>query len=352
MDAEEEEDQIEISLAPLKHIIKVNNISVIESHSHFVLESLLYKHREAVYRGVLSLKGVWTDVIVKKYSINTRDELSHVVNELDIMMTLDKAKYRLKLFGVFTDANDNYFYTFFKSLKNNITSLLPKFTSLQKLIVLRNLLKFMLDFHSLGIIHRDIKLDIFWLDETLNVYIFDFSNSVKTDNLLLGTKPFITPKYVAPELTCCEARFGWAQDIWSLGCSLINLFLDHEKYEQGTIEMLLTKIFQTEKTVPKIPKDVEHNIAMIVSNCFFIEPLNRCDILNLIEKFNKFFKKNNFEAIDVKDLEKSNFIKLRETTKNCYMKEYYEIMRRQDEVNIDFCEYHQGKLSKLYNLNS
>ena len=105
------------------------------------------------------------------------------------------------------------------------------------------------------------------------------------------TVKFLTPKYTAPEITICEPRHGWAQDIWSLGCILIELFIDYTKYDEGSIEILLTRIFKGENIVPRIPKDLEQNIAMIVAKCFYIEPYLRVDTLSMIEKFNKYFKK-------------------------------------------------------------
>ena len=250
---------------------------------------LLYKHRDFVYKIKLD---DWH--YIKKISLYTKKDSEMALNELSILKDLRKSELFF-LHGICLSQSENSLYIIFDSYNTSLPEHLNTNHDYKiKILILKNLLKSVLIFHSKGIIHRDIKPELIFLDKDYNVKIFDYYNAIKVEDLVENPNYtiFYTPRFIANELSCCDPRCGWAQDIFSLGCCMILLFLDYKKYDESTQQFLLHRIFYHDSNqTPKIPKDIEQEIASNILKCISIDPLKRIDIIALIERFNsKIFK--------------------------------------------------------------
>ena len=107
-----------------------------------------------------------------------------------------------------------------------------------------------------------------------------------------------TPRYIPPEITGLQPKSGWSQDIWALGCILIELFIDYKNMSTNTIQTLYSKIYRTTH-VPMIPKEIDEEFYLIIKKCFTIDPMKRIDIIEIIERFNKIFAKKNMSQIEI-----------------------------------------------------
>nr|XP_033791607.1 hormonally up-regulated neu tumor-associated kinase-like isoform X2 [Geotrypetes seraphini] len=112
--------------------------------------------------------------------------------------------------------------------------------------------------HRHGIVHRDLKIENFLLDENNNIKIVDFglSNTLKFESLseeLLNTQCG-SPAYAAPELLA-HKKYGPKVDVWSIGVSAFAMLTGTLPFtvEPFNIKQLYQKMVNGE--ISPIPPD-------------------------------------------------------------------------------------------------
>ena len=107
------------------------------------------------------------------------------------------------------------------------------------------------DLHSIGITHRDIKLENLLLDDNNNIKIIDFgfSTCIPNDKKI---KIFCgTPSYMAPEIVRKTEYCGPPADIWALGVLLFTILSGQFPYRGATDEELYDKICRADYKLPQ-----------------------------------------------------------------------------------------------------
>ncbi|XP_056150166.1 calcium/calmodulin-dependent protein kinase type IV [Lampris incognitus] len=127
--------------------------------------------------------------------------------------------------------------------------------------------------HKHGIVHRDLKIENFLLDEHNNIKIVDFglSNTLKAESLSLEllTTQCGSPAYAAPELLA-HRKYGPKVDVWSVGVSMFAMLTGTLPFtvEPFNIKQLHQKMVNGE--ISTIPSDVSKGAVGFV--LFLLEP--------------------------------------------------------------------------------
>ncbi|XP_037541025.1 hormonally up-regulated neu tumor-associated kinase homolog [Nematolebias whitei] len=141
--------------------------------------------------------------------------------------------------------------------------------------------------HKHGIVHRDLKIENFLLDEHNNIKIVDFglSNTLKTDSLspeLLSTQCG-SPAYAAPELLA-HKKYGPKVDVWSIGVSMFAMLTGTLPFtvEPFNIKQLHQKMVNGE--ISSIPSDVSKGAMSFVTSLLEPDPDKRPSVRAAMEK--------------------------------------------------------------------
>ena len=127
--------------------------------------------------------------------------------------------------------------------------------------------------HAAGIVHRDIKPDNLFVEESGRVRILDFGvarmeASVMTTaaGILKGTVP-----YMSPELFT-NPPVGPAADIWALGVTAFEMCREKQPFTGRGIGDIMTSILNDE---PTFGDDMPVHLKKVISRCLQKQPENR-----------------------------------------------------------------------------
>lgn len=152
--------------------------------------------------------------------------------------------------------------------------------------------------HEEGIIHRDIKGDNILITKDGKVKLADFGTA-KLEDADKKTQTVVgTPYWMAPEVIEMSAC-GPTSDIWSLGCTVIELLTGAPPYfELGPMSALFNIV---EDRHPPLPENLSEDLRSFLKVCFKKDPRQRPTAMELVE--HKWLKKyssangGDFEAV-------------------------------------------------------
>ncbi|MCJ8741456.1 hypothetical protein PDJAM_G00070930 [Pangasius djambal] len=141
--------------------------------------------------------------------------------------------------------------------------------------------------HTHGIVHRDLKIENFLLDEHNNIKIVDFglSNTLKLESLspeLLNTQCG-SPAYAAPELLA-HRKYGPKVDVWSVGVSMFAMMTGTLPFtvEPFNIKQLHQKMINGE--ISTIPSDISKGAVQFVLSLLEPDPAKRPSVKAALEE--------------------------------------------------------------------
>jgi len=130
--------------------------------------------------------------------------------------------------------------------------------------------------HRHGIVHRDIKGDNILLDNEGTIKLADFGCSKKLDALCSkthGCNTMVgTPYWMAPEVITNEQGYGFKADIWSVGCTIVEMLTAKPPWpEFDSMWQAIYHIANSTGPPPNIPKDIvdKHpDLRDLLDRCF------------------------------------------------------------------------------------
>ncbi|XP_072912550.1 uncharacterized protein [Hemitrygon akajei] len=139
--------------------------------------------------------------------------------------------------------------------------------------------------HRHAIVHRDLKIENFLLDENNNVKIIDFglSNTLKNDSQELLNTQCGSPAYAAPELLA-HKKYGPKVDVWSIGVSMFAMLTGTLPFtvEPFNIKLLHQKMVNGDMS--SIPSEISSGAVHFMLSLLEPDPTKRPSVKEAMEE--------------------------------------------------------------------
>ncbi|KAK1390262.1 MAP3K epsilon protein kinase 1 [Heracleum sosnowskyi] len=236
-----------------------------------------------VYKGLDSENGDF--VAIKQVSLGNipQEDLNIIMQEIDLLKNLNH-KNIVKYLGSYKTKSHLHIileYVENGSLANIIKP--TKFGPIPESLVsmyIAQVLEGLVYLHEQGVIHRDIKgANILTTKEGL-VKLADFGVATKLTEANINTHSVVgTPYWMAPEVIEMSGVCV-ASDIWSVGCTVIELLTCSPPYYDLQPMPALFRIVQDEQ--PPIPDSLSPGITDFLRQCFKKDHRQRPDAKTLL----------------------------------------------------------------------
>lgn len=133
--------------------------------------------------------------------------------------------------------------------------------------------------HEKGIVHRDIKAANLLITKSGIVKLADFGVSAQLESAEKRYSVVGTPYWMAPEVISMTGHTG-RSDIWSLGCTLLELITGHPPYWDLDQMRAVFCIVQDDR--PPIPAEITGDLYRFLHRCFIKDPDARASAQELL----------------------------------------------------------------------
>ncbi|KAK8865778.1 hypothetical protein IAR55_000925 [Kwoniella newhampshirensis] len=242
----------------------------------------------AVYRS-LNL-GIGQMVAIKRIRLHgmREDEVTDVMREVELLQRMSHPSI-VKYEGMSRD--EEYLNIVLEFVENgSLGQTLKAFGQFNEKLVSSYVAKILagLDYlHSQGVVHCDLKAANILSTKNGNVKLSDFGVSLnmkavenikqdaKTEGKTGGAKKRVsevagTPNWMAPEVISLTGP-SFASDIWSLGCTIIELLTGKPPY--ADLPNSMSVLFHiVEDDMPPFPRDISDDLTDFLRQCFVKDP--------------------------------------------------------------------------------
>ena len=201
--------------------------------------------------------------------------LEAVQSEIDLLHTLRHDKIVRYFEAIRTEA---HLYLVLEYVENgSLATLIKNFGAFPERLVclyVRQVLIGLEWLHEQGVCHRDIKGANLLITKDGQVKLADFGVARKLTDSPDGRSTSVvgTPYWMAPEVIEMSA-FTTASDIWSLGCTILELLNGEPPYYELKPITALYRIVQDEH--PPLPADLSPELHSFLTMCFTRDPERR-----------------------------------------------------------------------------
>ena len=230
--------------------------------------------------------------VVKKYNCENGTKCENYFNEVKIYENLNHPniiKY------IFSEQISSYYFLYLEYIPGgSIKNMIEQFGGFNEILI-KKYTKLILSglkyLHDKKIIHRDIKCANILIGNRGMIKLTDFGCSKKISmklakkdsssngeycTSLKGTIPWCAPEVI------CHKKYGKKADIWSLGCTLIEMTGNQPWGNIENIFQVMNKIGKSNLT-PEIPDYLSDNFKNFLKLCFKRDPKQRANLKTLIK---------------------------------------------------------------------
>ncbi|KAG6548981.1 hypothetical protein Mapa_009423 [Marchantia paleacea] len=215
---------------------------------------------------------------VKEVSLTDNDKnaqqcISQLEQEIEL---LSRFKHDNIVQYLGTQRADGKLYIFLELVsKGSLASLCKKFklTHSQIVAYTRQILKGLKYLHDMNIVHRDIKCANILVDVkgTCKLADFGLAKQISALDQLKSCKG--SAYWMAPEVIDPKKTYWLPADIWSLGCSVLEMFTGSPPFGDQEWYRVLWKVGHGE--APPIPEELSDDAKDFIQQCLEVNPTRR-----------------------------------------------------------------------------
>ncbi|KAF4042539.1 Protein kinase domain [Phytophthora infestans] len=249
--------------------------------THYQLGAEIGRGGFGIVYGALDLRN-GRSVAIKQVSLRDidKDELLSIETEISLLRKL-KHENIVKYHD--TIKTHGYLYIVLEYMENgSLAQFIKKFGSLSETLVamyITQVLRGLAYLHEQGVLHRDVKgANILTTKDGL-VKLADFGVAIKLNETQKANSVVGSPYWMAPEVI---EMAGWssASDIWSVGCTIIELLTTKPPYFDLAPMAALFRIVQEDH--PPLPQRMSPALHDFIMKCFMKEPRLRASAEELL----------------------------------------------------------------------
>ncbi|KAL6490205.1 hypothetical protein MHYP_G00005500 [Metynnis hypsauchen] len=170
--------------------------------------------------------------VIPQSRVSKPHQRDKITNEIELHKTLQH-KHVVKFSHHFEDQDNIYIFLELCNRKSlaHIWKARHTLTDPEVRFYLRQIISGLKYLHNKGILHRDLKLGNFFVNENMELRLGDFGLAAKLETVEQRKKTICgTPNYLAPEVLNRQGH-GTESDVWSLGCVMYTLLCGNPPFE-------------------------------------------------------------------------------------------------------------------------
>uniref|UniRef100_A0AAY4A6F7 Serine/threonine-protein kinase PLK n=1 Tax=Denticeps clupeoides TaxID=299321 RepID=A0AAY4A6F7_9TELE len=189
--------------------------------------------------------------VIPQSRVSKPHQREKIINEIELHKMLHH-KHVVKFSHHFEDLENIYIFLELCSRKSlaHIWKARHTLTDPEVRYYLRQIISGLKYLHNKGILHRDLKLGNFFVNENMELRLGDFGLAAKLETAEQRKKTICgTPNYLAPEVLNRQGH-GTESDVWSLGCVMFTLLCGNPPFETLDLKETYKCIKEVKYTIP------------------------------------------------------------------------------------------------------
>uniref|UniRef100_A0A8C2J047 Serine/threonine-protein kinase PLK3 n=1 Tax=Cyprinus carpio TaxID=7962 RepID=A0A8C2J047_CYPCA len=227
--------------------------------------------------------------VIPQSRVSKPHQREKITNEIELHKSLQH-KHVVKFSHHFEDQDNIYIFLELCSRKSlaHIWKARHTLTDPEVRYYLKQIISALKYLHNKGILHRDLKLGNFFVNENMDLRLGDFGLAAKLETVEQRKKTICgTPNYLAPEVLNRQGH-GTESDVWSLGCVMYTLLCGNPPFE--TLD--LKETYKCIKEVRySLPQSLTPSAQKLISAVLQKDPSDRLTLDQILahEYFTKSF---------------------------------------------------------------